>query len=173
MKNFQQNLLIILALGLCLLCIFQWRGQTNQRARIQTLNQLVYEKSVAIQGYTNSISAMDHQIASLGAQIAELTSAAKTNEQLLAAQKREINRLEAASESLTNEIVQYKQAVDTLQSKLKEAYDGVKKQNDAIQQLITQRDEFVKKYNDSVKDRNDVVAKYNDLVRQTQKANSK
>ena len=32
-----------------------------------------------------------------------------------------------------------------------------------------QRDEFVKKYNDSVKDRNDVVTKYNDLVKQLQK----
>jgi chromosome segregation ATPase len=173
MKNFQQNLLIVLALGLCVLCVFQWRGQTNQRAQIQTLNQLVYEKAAAIEGYTNSISAMDHQIASLSTQIAQLTGAARTNEQLLAAQKREITRLEDASESLTNEIVQYKQAVETLQSKLKEAFDGVQKQNDAIKELVTQRDEFVKKYNDSVKDRNDVVTKYNDLVRQVEKANSK
>ena len=35
--------------------------------------------------------------------------------------------------------------------------------------LLAQRDDFVKKFNDSVKDRNDVVAKYNELVSQLQK----
>jgi len=32
-----------------------------------------------------------------------------------------------------------------------------------------QRDEYVRKFNDSVKDRNDVVAKYNDLVQKFEK----
>ena len=35
--------------------------------------------------------------------------------------------------------------------------------------LVAQRDEFVKKYNDEVQDRNNVVAKYNDLARQMEK----
>ena len=52
----------------------------------------------------------------------------------------------------------------TLEAKLKDAYDGIKKQNEAIKELVAQRDEFVAKFNDSVKDRNGVVAKYNELV---------
>ena len=59
--------------------------------------------------------------------------------------------------------------MDTLTAKLKEAYAGIEKQNEAITNLVSQRDDFVKKFNDEVKDRNDVVAKYNDLVKQIQK----
>jgi len=172
MKNFHQNLLIILALALCCLCAYQWYGQTLQRNEMQGLSQLVYEKSAAIQGYTNSIKTMDRQIAEMDGRIAELKGTVKTNDQLVLTQKREINKLEATAEGLTNDIAQYKQVVDTLNAKLKEAYDGVKKQNESIKELVAQRDEFLQKLNDSVKDRNDVVSKYNELVTRMEKLQS-
>jgi chromosome segregation ATPase len=164
MKSFQQNLLIVLALGLCGLCVYQWYGQTAQRIQIEKLNQAVYQKAAAIQGYTNSIHAMDAQIAQMDARLSELRTTAKTNDQLILTQKREIARLLSANEDLTNEIAEYKKGVATLEAKLKDAYDGIKKQNEAIKELVAQRDEFIAKFNDSVKDRNGVVAKYNDLI---------
>lgn len=170
MRNLQQNLLILLALALCGLCVYQWYGQTVQRGEIQKLEQVVYEKAAAIQGYTNSIRAMDAQIAQMDARISEMKSAAKTNADLVITQKREINRLQATAEGLTNQIAEYKPAVENLQTKLKEAYDGIQKQNEAIKELAAQRDEFVKKLNDSVKDRNEVVNKYNELVQQVEKS---
>jgi chromosome segregation ATPase len=172
MKNSQQNLLIALALALCGLCAFQWYEQTVQRNEIQTLNGLVYQKNVDIQNDTNSIATLNHQVEQFDARVTEIKAAAATNEQLAVSQKMEIAKLQFTSENLTNEIAQYKAAVDTLESKLKEAYDGIEKQNKAITNLVAQRDDFIKKYNDSVKDRNDVVAKYNDLVNQVQKQQS-
>jgi chromosome segregation ATPase len=169
MKNFQQNLLIILALALCCLCAWQWYEQTIQRDEIGTLNGIVYQKNADIQNDTNSIAVLNHQIEQMDARITEIKSAAATNELLVVKQKREISRLEVNNLSLTNEVTQYKQAVDALQSKLKEAYADIGKQNETITNLVAQRDDFVKKFNDSVKDRNDVVAKYNDLVNQVQK----
>ena len=170
MKNFQQNLLILVALGLCGLCVSQWYGQTLQRNEIQTLEQMVYGKSAAIQGYTNSIRTMDRQIARMDARITELKDQAKTNAEFVIAQKREFNRLQATAEGLTNEITEYKSAVQSLEAKLKDAYAVIQKQNQAMKDLVAQRDEFVNKLNDSVKDRNAVVTKYNDLVSQVQKA---
>ena len=35
--------------------------------------------------------------------------------------------------------------MDDLEAKLKEAYDGIKKQNEAMKELVAQRDEFVQK----------------------------
>jgi len=169
MKNFQQNLLITLALALCGLCAFQWYEQTVQRNEITTLNGMVYEKNVAIQDATNFIATLNHQVAQMDARITEIKTVAATNEQLVVVQKAEIARLEFSNLNLTNHIVQYKQAVDTLGSKLKEAYAGIEQQNETITNLVLQRDGFVRKFNDSVKDRNDVVAKYNDLVSQMQK----
>ncbi|SRR5258708_10650164 len=169
MKNFQQNLLIALALGLCLLCAFQWYGQTVQREQINQLNQISYDKSLEIQRYTNSIAAMEHQISQMDGQITELKGMLKTNEQTVLDQKRELNKLEAQSEALTNEVSQYKEATAGLEAKLKDAYDGVKKQNEAIKQLVIERDDFVRKYNDSVNERNTIVGKYNELVGQMEK----
>jgi chromosome segregation ATPase len=172
MKNFQQNLLIGLALALCGLCAFQWYEQTIQRNEITTLNGMVYEKNVAIQDATNSIATLNHQIEQMDARITEIKAVAATNEQLVVSQKVEIVRLQFTSDNLTKEIAQYKTAVDTLSSKLKEAYADIEKQNEAITNLAAQRDDFVKKYNDSVKDRNEVVARYNNLVSQVQKQQS-
>ncbi len=171
MKNFQQNLLIILALALCGLCARQWYEQTVQRNEIQTLNQLVYDRNAAIQGYTNSIATLNHQIDQMDARLTKVKAAAATNEQLVVSQKAEIAQLRFANDNLTNEIVQYKQAVDALEAKLKEVYAGIDKQNEAISNLVTQRNDLVQKYNDEVKDRNDIVAKYNDLVKQVQSGN--
>jgi len=170
MKNFQQNLLIIVALSLCGLCVYQWYGQTVQRNEIRKLEQSVYEQSAAIQSYTNSIRTMDRQIAQMDARLTELKGEVKTNADLVINQRREINRMQITGEGLTNQIAEYKVAVTNLQTKLKEAYDGIQKQNEAMKELAAQRDEFVKKFNDEVKDRNDVVNKYNDLVRQVEKS---
>ena len=168
MKNFQSNLLIVLALALCSLCAFQWYEQTLQRNEITTLNGVVYEKNVAIQDATNSIATLNHQLIQMDARITEIKAAAATNEQLVVEQKAELAQLRFTSANLTNEVAQYKVAVDALESKLKEAYAGIAQQNETITNLVAQRDDFVKKFNDEVKDRNEVVAKYNDLVKQVQ-----
>ncbi len=170
MKGFQQNLLILVALSLCGLCVYQWQGQTVQRNAIQKLERMVYEKAAAIQGYTNSITAMDGQIAQMDARLTQLKGEAKTNAELVITQRRELSRLQATADGLTNQIAAYKSAVESLQGKLKEAYDGIQKQNAAMKTLVAQRDEFVAKFNESVKARNDIVAKYNQLAAQVEKS---
>jgi peptidoglycan hydrolase CwlO-like protein len=170
MRSFQQNLLIIVALSLCVLCVYQWYGQTLQRNDIQRLEQTVYAKSAAIQAYTQSVRTMDRQIAQMDARITELNAEVKTNAALVITQRREINRWQATAEGLTNQVTAYRSAVESLEGKLKEAYGGIQKQNEALKELAAQRDEFVKKLNDSVKERNDIVAKYNDLAAQAAKS---
>jgi uncharacterized coiled-coil DUF342 family protein len=169
MRTLQQNLLIIVALGLCGLCVYQWYGQTLQRNALQKLEQTVYERSAAIQGYTNSIRNMDGQLTQMDARITQLKLEARTNADLVITQKREIGSLQAIADGLTNQVAEYRSAVESLQGKLKEAYGGIQKQNEAMKELVAQRDEFVKKLNDSVKERNDIVSKYNDLAAQAAK----
>jgi|HubBroStandDraft_1064217.scaffolds.fasta_scaffold757266_1 chromosome segregation ATPase len=170
MKNFQQDLLIVLALGLCGLCVYQWYAQTVQRTEIQTQNQMVYDRDAAIQSDTNSIATMNAQIAQMDERITEIKAAAATNEQLVVSQKAQIFQLQFDNENLTNEVQQYTNAMDQLTAKLKNAYTGIQQQNQAITNLLSQRDDLAKKYNAEVQDRNDVVAKYNDLVKQMGKS---
>jgi len=172
MKNFHQNLFIVLALCLCGLCAYQWYGQTVQRNSIDGLNQIIYEKSEAIQNYTNSIKTMQDQIAQMDGHLTELKATVKTNDQTILDQKRELNKLDAQVQTLNGEVAQYKSAVASLEAKLKDAYDGIEKRNDSIKQLVTERDGFVQKLNDTMIDRNSVVKKYNDLVAQVEKQQS-
>lgn len=169
MKNFQVNLLIVLALGLCGLSVWQWYEQTIQRDEITTMNGMLSDKNAAIQGYTNSITTLNHQVNQLDASLTEIKAVVATDEQLVISQKADFVQLQFANLNLTNEITQYKIAMDALEAKLKDAYAGIDKQNETITNLIAQRNDLVQKYNDEVKDRNDVVAKYNELASQVQK----
>ena len=157
MKNFQRNLFIVLAVTLCGTCAYQWYLQAMQFNKMENLEQTIYQKSADIQGYTNSIKTMDDEINQLHDRITQLKQAAVSNDQWAIGEKREVARLQSASELMSNEIAQYKSVVDGLTNKLKEAYDGEK-------ELVTQRDDFVKKLNDSIKAQNDLTAKYNELV---------
>jgi len=170
MKNFQQNLLIVLALALCGLCVFQWRVQTVQRDEIQTQNQMIYQRNADIQNYTNSLATLNFQISQMDARISEIQAAAAANEARLASEKAQISELQFGNMALTNEVAQYRSAVDELTAKLKDAYAGIEKQDAAITNLVAQRNALAQKYNDEVKDRNDIVAKYNDLVKQAGKS---
>ena len=172
MKNFQVNLFIVLALGLCSLCAWQWYEQTVQRTTIQSLNRMVYDRDAAIQNYTNSIATLNHQLAQIDASLTEMKAAAATNEQLIISQKAKITQLQFENDNFINEIAQYKAGVDALEMKLKEAYAGIDKQNAVISNLVAQRNDLVQKYNDEVKARNNIVAKYNELAKQVEKLQS-
>lgn len=171
MKNFQQNLLIILALGLCGLCAWQWYAQTVQRTTIGQLNQMVYDRNASIQNYTNSIATLNGKVAEMDGRITELKATVMTNDQVMASQKAQIAQLQFDHENDTNEIAQYKVAVDTLESRLKDANDNIDKQNTVITNLLSQRNDLVIKYDELATNRNDIVAKYNELVKQAE-ANS-
>jgi chromosome segregation ATPase len=164
MKDFLQNLLIALALCLCGMCAWQWNFQTNQRGQLEEQNRVIFQRDEAIQGFTNSMHTMDGKIAEMDQRITELTATNATNRQLLLRRDLEVFRLTSAIDTLTNQISQYSNAVADLQTKLKDAYDGVQKQNEAISNVVAQRDDFFKKLNDSIQERNGIVTKYNDVV---------
>jgi uncharacterized coiled-coil DUF342 family protein len=157
MKNFQRNLFVVLAIGLCGICAWQWHLQAKQLNTIDKLNQVVYKNSLDIQGYTNSIKTRDDDINQLHNRITQLKQAAVSNDQWAVTEKREVARLQSTGDIMINQIVEYKAAVDKLEGRLKEAFAGEK-------ELAAQRDEFVKKLNDSIKAQNDLTSKYNDLV---------
>jgi chromosome segregation ATPase len=169
MKDFQQNLLLGLAAGLCALCAYQWHSQATERTEFNQLNDLASQQRVAIQDDTNQINDLQHQVSQMDTSISELRRTVGSNDDTIRALRRDLNNLNSQNDELSNQAVQYQAAVALLQEKLKDAYTGISNQNDAIKLLTQQRDDFVKKYNDEVTDRNNIVDKYNDLAAQYQK----
>jgi chromosome segregation ATPase len=172
MKHFQQNLLIVLALGLCGLCAWQWYAQTVQRTTIQQLNQMVFDRNASIQNYTNSVTTLNGRVAEMDGRITDLKSTVASNAQVMASQKAQITRLQFDNDNYTNEIAQYKVAVDTLESRLNVANTNIDKQNAMIANLLSQRNDLVMRYDELATNRNDIVTKYNELVKQAETRNS-
>jgi len=168
MRNFQQNLLIALALALCGLCAGQWYFQTVQRTRLAAENQKIADRDTAIQGYTNSLDKLNHQVMRMEQDITGLNAALqetlKTNREVIIEQKREIARLGANNDTLISDIVQYTNAIATLQSNLDTAFEGIRTQNTNVEVLVRNRDEANSNYANMVTQYNSTVVKYNELV---------
>ena len=165
MRNPLQTLLIILALGLCALCTWQWYGQVEQRREMTALAQANYDQTIAIQGYTNSINAMDKQISQMDAHMSELKETVKSNSVVIFGLREENSRLTAQFE-------QYSNAVDVLQAQIKVANESLHRQNEALKSLVAERDEYVGRLNESIKERNEIVGKYNDLAKRFEELQS-
>lgn len=168
MKNFQQNLLIVLAVALCGLCAWQWYAQTVQRKTIGDLNQMVFDRDAAIENDTNSIASLNSHVNEMDERITGLKATVATNEQMVVSQKAQIEQLQFDNNNFSNEVAQYKAAVGTLELRLKDADEGIDKQNETISNLLSQRSELVLKYDELATNRNDIVAKYNVLVKQSE-----
>lgn len=160
------NLLIAFALGLCALCTFQWLRETETRREVQRLHDQVFQRDSSIQTHTNQIHHMDLQINELTADVAHLKSTVKTNEARIRDLTGERNELYDTNKVLTANLEAYTKAYGTLTNQLQKAYDDIRKQNEAIKEVVAQRDEFVAKLNESIEERNKVVGEYNKLVDQ-------
>lgn len=166
MKNPLQSMLIFFALSLCALCTWQWYSQTVQRKEMTAIVQINVSQAEAIQSYTNTINNMDHQIAQMDVRLTELKNVVFSN-------NIEIIGLRQKNEFLDNAVQQYSNAFVTVQAQLKQAAENIRQQNDAIKSVVAERDEYVKRLNESIKERNDVVQKYNDLVKQVEEIQEK
>jgi len=166
MKNPLQTLLMSLALCLCALCTWQWYGQVLQRKAMTALAQVNYDESTAIQGYTNTINNMDHQIAQMDARLSDLRDTINSNTVTIVGLQQDNSRLNIV-------VDQYSNAVVVLQGQMKQANESIRRQNDAMKDLVSQRDGFVARLNESIKERNDIVTKYNELTKQLEQIQSK
>lgn len=159
MKHPLQTLLIVFALALCGLCTWQWHGQVQQQKELNALAQANYDQAASIQGYTNSIATMDHQIAQMDARLTELREAMTTNNAVIFTLRGDNSRLTSLTE-------QYSNAVVVLEGRVKQVDENIRRQNDAVQRIVQERDEYVNRLNQDIKERNEIVTKYNALVKQ-------
>ena len=155
MKTSLVNLLIGCALGLCALCLWQWHVQVRQYRELATLAQTLANQSTDLQRSTNSLAVLDLQIAQQDAQLRELRNSAHAARVELLALQVETNRL-------TGTLTQTQAAAEL---HIQQANTTIRQQNELLKNMIAQRDDFVKRLNEVIQDRNAIVTKYNDLVK--------
>jgi chromosome segregation ATPase len=166
--TFLTNLLIVLALGLCALCTYQWLRETNTRVQVQSLHDTRFKLESAIQQHTNNIRVMDARIAELTDDVSRLVGTVKTNTVIIADLRNERSALESSNAFLGSQLHAYTNAFIDATNRLYEAHETLRRQNDQIKELVVQRDDFLARLNESIQAQNRVVEEYNNLVKKVE-----
>jgi uncharacterized coiled-coil DUF342 family protein len=170
--NLLTNLLIVFTLGLCGLSTFQWVRESESRKEIQKLHNSRFNLESEIQQHTNTIRQMDGRIAELNLNITQLEGTIATNELQLQDLQTEANALANTNVLLYAQIGVYTNAYIEATNRLTKAFADIKKQNELIDEVAAQRDEFVEKLNSCITERNEIVTQYNDLVKKVEEFQS-
>lgn len=144
--------LIVLALGLCGLCAFQWVRETRLRGRVDGLQgerQILAEEKAAVEAQAKRFQ---EEIRRVERERAELRASSETN--ALVNQRLRLEMQRAASES-----EQAKRTAESYKAAFEKANASIREQNEVVAKL---KADYVK----LAEDRNAQVQRYNDLARQ-------
>jgi len=157
------NLLLVLALGLCGLCAYQWMREGRVYAALGSVNDELYKKREAIQGLEQTVKRNQSDMARLEGIRAELNQTIRTNTARIAELGNYVEKLENETDSQRATIGNYKEALDTANERIQKQNEDIQKQNDAIKVLAQQRDEKVAELNRLVGEYNTLVTNFNKL----------
>jgi chromosome segregation ATPase len=162
MKNFLQNLLILLALCLCALIAFQWDRETKLQQDKQRLTDTIHDKLEAIQSLQGQLKRTEDEVKRLDKLKNELTEMGKSNRVEIVELKRDLEKANADIERNAKQIDVYRTALDKANESIKKQNEDIKTQNEEMKKLADERNETVVKFNKVVEEFNDLAKKWND-----------
>jgi chromosome segregation ATPase len=166
MKNILQNLLIFLALCLCVLIAFQWHREAKLRQEIQQLTDTAHSKREGIQSLEGMLKRSEEEVRRLDGLKFELAEAVKSNRTQIAQLAKDLAKSDAEIEKGQGKIEDYKAALQQANESINKQNEDIKKQNEELRKLAEERNESVLKYNKMVTEFNDLAKKWNDLQQQ-------
>ena len=180
MKRFLIALLIIITLGLCVVCVIQWRREAVLRARIQEVTtQLVSENKLRTEAEERAVR--------YESEVERLTKLRAETEAALLVATEEVRSRTADQVGrgysiaiLMNEIMAhggeanaYKElagkgadAIRQRNAEVLEQNAAIERQNSQLKQLTIERDDAITKLNSRTREFNELVEKYNRLARE-------
>jgi chromosome segregation ATPase len=161
MKRLLPNLLILFALALCGLCVFQWIRESKLRADLVQVNGEIYEKKELIRNLQAAIKRSEAEVQRLDALKVELTGLAKTNRQQIAQLQKDVRQGESEIEKHLKQMDIYKDALQAANESIRKQNDDIKRQNQEVRDLIEERKTTVEKFNKLASEYNDLVTKWN------------
>jgi chromosome segregation ATPase len=151
MKNLLQNLLILFALGLCVLLALQWHREGVLREQLEKSDDTTQTVSRTIESLRSDVSRLEAEIARVEGLRKQLSAAAAERELELSRLTLELQ----ASDQLAAELKSFKAALD-------KANQNIKAQNEALQELADERNELAGRYNQLAEDYNALVNRWNE-----------
>lgn len=169
------SLLIVLALGLCGLCAYQWSREAHLRLNIEDKNKQIgnlHQEKAAVEALGKRF---EQDIKRLEGEQVKFQEVITTNKAEVSRLKAEKAKWEFEADKFSKQSELYKEAFTKATNVLAETNLGIRKMNDDYKKLADERNDVVQRFNQLAKDHekvvvdyNDVVTKYNDLVKQIQ-----
>ncbi len=179
MKRLFTILLILAALGLCAICIVQWKREVGLRLEIESLTgqlnseheaRLAAEEQVEV--YKQEIGRITQLREEVEAKLAEATERLGVlSDDLIgrgmsiAVLMQEIRGMEVELTHLRPLATQGAESVEERNEAVAQQNSAIQKQNEMLKQVAAERDAAISKFNAQVKAYNELVEKYNALAK--------
>ncbi|MBM3879140.1 MAG: hypothetical protein FJ387_05405 [Verrucomicrobia bacterium] len=171
MSKLLPNLVMVLAFGLCGLCVFQWDREGDLRQNLAALNDELYQKKETIQGLELTVKRNLEQIDQLEQKRKELTETKLANEKKIRELEHQYDELLKQKDRLDQQLQEYQAAIQTANERILEQNESIKKANEVIQTVAAQRDERAAQLVKVTEEYNQLVKDYNKLVDDVNKLN--
>jgi chromosome segregation ATPase len=163
MKNFLQNLLIVFALSLCAMMVFQWTRETDLNKSLQKRADELHDKGEAIQNLEGAAKRDQAEIQRLDALKNQLLGTVKTNQEDIARLTKDLEKVTFDNERNLKQLDVYKDAIQKANDSLLKQNETIKTQNEELKTLAEDRNKAVTNANETVKKFNDLAEKWNKL----------
>jgi len=159
-------ILIVLAVSLCVLSVYQWTDQRRLISMVETERRSKLELYTSIQEKEQTAKRHSEEITRLESDRKDLHASVTTNKVEVGRLKAELKKAEFEVAKATHQADAYKKAFDEANESIKQQNDAVKAQNASYKKLVGERNEFAAKVNKVIEEQNKTTTAYNELVDQ-------
>jgi len=172
------NLSVLLSFALCGLCLVQWKRETALTAGQGRLKNEIYTNKVAIQGLELNLTTAKSELTRVEGIRTAQEAFIRTNQTRIGELQVELSKAEEERDQKTTLVEQYKAALEEANSNIQQLNTAVIKRDEAIKQVVADRDQRIEEYNKLggeykklADEYSKVVGEYNKLVDEVKAAN--
>ncbi len=179
MKRLLTTLLVVISLGLCAVCLVQWKREARLRDHIQDLvkrleaeNTLRIEAERKVREYEKEIARLTELRAEVEAKLVEVTREYNDLSKdsvargiTIAIYMREVMQMQHGLEATQRAFGKEAEAIKSHNSVVTTQNSAMEKQNELLKQLVEERNDAITKLNARTREFNELVEKYNKLAK--------
>lgn len=148
MKTFLQNLLLVFAVGLCVLVFIQWQRELRLRADLKVAG--------------SQVDALQSDLTRAEGEVARLDELKRRYEGVAVTNATSGLQWELKAEAANRELERLNQQLAVVQAALERANTNLARQNAELKALAEDRNELVSRFNELATDYNDLAARWNE-----------
>lgn len=162
MKKLLANLLMVVALALCVIITVQWVREARLRQQLQGASDSLHDRTESLRDLQEQLKRSEAEVQRLEKLRGELLDKSNTNAFVTLELRKQLDRAKADAEAQGRSAERYKAALQQANKNIAKQNESIHQQNDELKKLAQDRNETVAKYNKLANDFDDLAKKWND-----------